>query len=91
MTESHRDPRPLPAAGEDERTLRERFDAAQTAVRERLDEPLARLRDHDVTAQTRRLAEKWADDAVAALAPLPSGAVRDALTRFAEVVVDRAS
>ncbi|MFS0714199.1 polyprenyl synthetase family protein [Microbacterium sp. 2P01SA-2] len=56
-----------------------------------LDEPLARLRDHDVTIQTRRLAEKWADDAVAALAPLPSGAVRDALTRFAEVVVDRAS
>lgn len=56
-----------------------------------LDEPLARLRDHDVTAQTRRLAEKWADDAVAALAPLPAGAVRDALTRFAEVVVDRAS
>ncbi|RAZ33312.1 polyprenyl synthetase family protein [Microbacterium sp. SMR1] len=56
-----------------------------------LDEPLARLRDHAVTAETRRLAEKWADDAVAALAPLPSGAVRDALTRFAEVVVDRAS
>lgn len=56
-----------------------------------LDEPLARLRDHEVTAQTRRLAEKWADDAVAALAPLPAGAVRDALTRFAEVVVDRAS
>lgn len=56
-----------------------------------LDEPLARLRDHDVTAQTRRLAEQWADDAVAALEPLPAGAVRDALTRFAEVVVDRAS
>jgi len=42
VTESHRDPRPLPAAGEEERTLRERFDAAQSAVRERLDEPLAR-------------------------------------------------
>ncbi|MCZ4067647.1 polyprenyl synthetase family protein [Microbacterium sp. H37-C3] len=56
-----------------------------------LDEPLARLRDHAVTAETRELAEKWADDAVAALAPLPTGAVRDALTRFAEVVVDRAS
>ncbi|WP_223878351.1 polyprenyl synthetase family protein [Microbacterium radiodurans] len=56
-----------------------------------LDEPLARLRDAAVTAETRRLAERWADDAVAALDPLPSGAVRDALTRFAEVVVDRAS
>jgi len=42
VTESPRDPRPLPAADEDERTLRERFDAAQAAVRERLDEPLAR-------------------------------------------------
>lgn len=56
-----------------------------------LDEPLTRLRDHDVTAQTRRLAEQWADDAVTALSALPSGAVRDALTRFAEAVVDRAS
>ncbi len=56
-----------------------------------LDEPLTRLRDHRVTHETRLLAEKWADDAVAALAPLPSGAVRDALTRFAEAVVDRAS
>lgn len=42
MTESRHDPRPLPAATEDERTLRDRFDAAQSAVRERLDEPLAR-------------------------------------------------
>ncbi len=56
-----------------------------------LDEPLMHLRDHDVTDQTRRLAETWADDAVAALSALPTGAVRDALTRFAEAVVDRAS
>ncbi|MDQ1123023.1 YihY/virulence factor BrkB family protein [Microbacterium trichothecenolyticum] len=42
MTESRHDPRPLPGADEDERTLRDRFEAAHSAVRERLDEPLAR-------------------------------------------------
>lgn len=87
----------LTRAGDDaSRDLAATIDRGVTEIAEGadpaiLDEPLARLRDHDVTAQTRRLAEKWADDAVAALAPLPSGAVRDALTRFAEVVVDRAS
>jgi len=84
------------AADDASRTLARTIDEGVAAIAEGadpaiLDEPLARLRDHDVTTQTRRLAEQWADDAVAALEPLPAGAVRDALTRFAEVVVDRAS
>nr|WP_183500982.1 MULTISPECIES: polyprenyl synthetase family protein [Microbacterium] len=54
-----------------------------------LDDALARLRDHDATEQTRLLAVEWSEQAVAALEPLPSGAVRDALTRFARFVVDR--
>ncbi|MDN8548210.1 polyprenyl synthetase family protein [Microbacterium sp. NM3R9] len=84
------------ASDDASRALAQTIDDGVSAIAEGadpaiLDEPLARLRDHDVTAQTRRLAEQWADDAVAALEPLPAGAVRDALTRFAEVLVDRAS
>lgn len=50
---------------------------------------IAQLRAHDVTAQTLAEAHRWADEAVAALAPLPDGSVRKALTRFADTIVDR--
>jgi heptaprenyl diphosphate synthase len=50
---------------------------------------VADLRDHAATTTTRALAAQWADEAVAALEPLPSGPVKRALTRFAESVVDR--
>ena len=56
-------------------------DAYQSAV--------AELRDHEATRATRALAASWADEAVTALAPLPDGTVKRALTRFAETVVDR--
>ncbi|TPW74130.1 polyprenyl synthetase family protein [Schumannella soli] len=52
---------------------------------------IAELRDHRVTAQTRAEAQRWADDAVAALAPLPEGPVKKALTKFAEAVVTRSN
>ncbi|OOB91538.1 polyprenyl synthetase family protein [Rathayibacter sp. VKM Ac-2630] len=54
-----------------------------------ISDAIAQLRDHDVTAQTLAEAHRWADEAVAALAPLPDGSVRKALTRFADTVVDR--
>lgn len=63
-------------------------DGADPAI---LDVPLAQLREHPATEATRRLAHEWSDRAVAALAPLPDGLVREALTRFAQVVVDRSS
>ncbi len=63
-------------------------DGADPAI---LDDGLAQLREHPATAETRRLAVEWSAEAVAALEPLPEGAVRDALTRFAQVVVDRSS
>jgi heptaprenyl diphosphate synthase len=47
------------------------------------------LRAHAVTAETLADARAWARQAVAALAPLPAGAVKKALTRFADTVVDR--
>ena len=44
---------------------------------------------YEATAATREVAVRWAQDAVAALGPLPDGTVKRALTRFAESVVDR--
>ncbi|MDQ0642565.1 polyprenyl synthetase family protein [Microbacterium murale] len=56
-----------------------------------LDQPLAELRDHVVTQKTLELARTWTRDAIDALAPLPKGTVREALTRFAESLADRSS
>jgi heptaprenyl diphosphate synthase len=37
------------------------------------------------------LANQWSHEAIAAIDPLPDGAVKDALTRFARAVADRSS
>ncbi len=87
--------------------LGERTDAASVALRGRidagvdriaggadaaiLDAELAELRDHEATAATLALAHDWSQQAIDALAPLPQGAVREALTRFAQAVADRSS
>lgn len=42
MTDATSDPRPLPAVRDDETTLRDRLSEAQSAVRGRLDQPIAR-------------------------------------------------
>lgn len=54
-----------------------------------LDALTVELYNHEVTDQTRAEAHRWAADAVAALAPLPEGAVKQALTAFADHVVSR--
>lgn len=77
-------------------------DAASAALLARLEEGLApdadpaifaravaELREHPVTAATIAEAHRWADDAVAALAPLPEGPVKKSLTRFAQAIVER--
>lgn len=56
-----------------------------------LDGPLTELRDHVGTQKTLVLAHTWTQDAIDALAPLPRGTVREALTRFAETLVERSS
>lgn len=87
--------------------LGQRTDAAAVELRERidegvaliadgadpaiLDEPLAQLREHEATQATLDLANAWSTEAIDALAPLPDGAVREALTRFAQAVADRSS
>lgn len=55
------------------------------------DAAIAALREHDVTAETLLEAHGWAREAVAALAPLPAGSVKKALTRFADTIVERSS
>lgn len=50
---------------------------------------VSRLREHPALEEAYQLAKSWATDAVAALAPLPDSAVKDALRVFAEAVVDR--
>ncbi len=52
---------------------------------------IAALREHDVTQQTLDEAHRWAREAVEALAPLPNGPVKKALTRFADTIVERSS
>lgn len=52
---------------------------------------VAELRAHEVTTHTLDEAAKWARDAAAALEPLPSGSVKNALIRFTETVVERTS
>ncbi|MFI8593257.1 polyprenyl synthetase family protein [Microbacterium sp. NPDC078428] len=56
-----------------------------------LDADLAALRDHPATADTLALAHEYSRAAIDALEPLPAGAVREALTRFAQAVADRSS
>ena len=52
---------------------------------------VAELREHPVTARTLDEARRWAADAVSALAPLPDGPVKKALTRFADSIVERSN
>lgn len=52
---------------------------------------VAQLREHPVTQETLDEANRWVREAVDAIAPLPQGPVKRALTRFAESIVDRSS
>jgi heptaprenyl diphosphate synthase len=52
---------------------------------------VAALREHEVTRATLTEARRWSALAVEALAPLPDGPVKKALTKFAEVIVERSA
>lgn len=54
-----------------------------------LAEAVAAVREHPITGRAWEVAQGWADDAVASLAPLPEGAVKEALAGFAQAVVTR--
>lgn len=59
--------------------------------RRTVDAIVAELREHEATRATLAEAHRWAREAVDALAPLPEGSVKKALTRFAETIVERQS
>jgi len=78
------------------RALRDRIDEGVARIADGedpalLDEPLAMLRTDRSTRETVELANAWSRDAIAALDPIPDGPVREALTRFAQAVADRSS
>lgn len=76
----------------DAAALLARIDAGRAHPQELgLDEAIAELREHSVTARTIAEAHRWAAEAIEALGPLPEGPVKKALTRFAESVVERSS
>ncbi|BDZ54385.1 polyprenyl synthetase family protein [Agromyces marinus] len=77
------------AAGDpfDTNTLAARVVPSRATVDALVDE----LREHEATRATLAEAHRWAREAVAALAPLPEGSVKKALTRFADTIVERSS
>ncbi|PZR51889.1 polyprenyl synthetase family protein [Xylanimonas oleitrophica] len=58
---------------------------------EALADVVARLRAHEVLAETRALAVRWAREAAGELASLPEGPVKEALESFATALADRAA
>jgi len=56
---------------------------------EALEEAVAAVRAHPQTQEAWAFAQRWADDAVAALEPLPESVVKHALASFAQAVVSR--
>jgi heptaprenyl diphosphate synthase len=69
------------------RRLVESIDAGLTP--ESLPAVVVALREHPATQQAYQEAKDWANQAIAALAPLPEGPVKQALAVFAQAVVDR--
>ena len=50
---------------------------------------VAKLRNHQVTAQANELARQWAKEAIEAVSVLPAGSIKNAFASFAEAVVER--
>jgi heptaprenyl diphosphate synthase len=71
----------------DSRTLREQI--ARGLSVDELPGVLSALRSHPVMGVARAQTEDWAEQAIAALGPLPEGSVKNALVAFARAVVER--
>ena len=50
---------------------------------------IEQMREHPATERAFQEAKRWADQAIEALADLPAGPVREALTNFADAVIER--
>jgi heptaprenyl diphosphate synthase len=75
----------------DAAALLARIDAAADLDDAGLAELVTALREHEVTRATLTEARRWSALAVEALAPLPDGPVKKALTKFAEAIVERSA
>ncbi|MCI7551609.1 MAG: polyprenyl synthetase family protein [Actinomycetaceae bacterium] len=67
------------------------LDSGHLAEGDNLARAVALLKDHEVVAHTKELAERLAVDAVNELDPLPAGEVKDAFNAFAFAMVHRMS
>ena len=63
--------------------------ALLNATEDNIADVLGRLRNHPVIARSEEVTDGWAEKAISALEPLPSGSVKSALEAFARAVVDR--
>ena len=54
-----------------------------------LNDVLEQMRKHPATERAFQEAKRWADQAISALEELPVGSVREALTNFADAVIER--
>jgi heptaprenyl diphosphate synthase len=54
-----------------------------------LNKVIEQMRKHPATERAFQEAKRWADQAIAALEDLPAGPVREALTNFADAVIER--
>ncbi|WP_404286343.1 polyprenyl synthetase family protein [Glutamicibacter arilaitensis] len=62
---------------------------ADLSTDEALAVAVAAVAAHPATAEAWNVARRWADDAIAVLAPLPEGTIKQALISFADAVVTR--
>ena len=76
-------------AGAEDRALLAAIDGDLTSDA-RLAEVVAALGRHSVVDETSEKARSWGDEAIAAIAGLPAGEVKDALVAFADALVSRA-
>ncbi|MFC5384273.1 polyprenyl synthetase family protein [Arcanobacterium hippocoleae] len=65
------------------------LESGEIAADDNLQRALAMLREHEVVAQTKELAAKWAADALSYLQRVPDGSVKDAFVGFAHAMVYR--
>lgn len=70
------------------RALLERIDG-DLSNDEVLAQVVVELRNHPAAKAAEEDARRWAQKAIAAIKPLPNGSIKDALTTFANAVVDR--
>lgn len=80
--------REMAKTDEDARALLKRIDG-DLSNDEVLSQVVVELRNHPAAKAAEEDARRWAQKAISAIDPLPNGSIKDALTTFANAVVDR--